>query len=984
MSCFFTRASLRPGSSASGLRIDKSSITASSIDMGDGNITSVGDPHDEGDAATKRYVDSIVDVRFAGLQVQLSGTAWTDVLNLRAGSYYVAVWSSSLPGAPTAAFLISRASDYVDSYATRLTAGPGVDTREMLEMRWPAGRALQLSKSGPGYDGTYIVDFGTKNLSTVTAPPEIPSDTATKDYVDHAIESRMNASFGGTVVDLQGTEYVMLDNLRPGSYIIAVSPLDVTNDGAPTATFVLSKSSVYDEAAVCRITGPPGHVTGERLELTWPSASLPRLRKDGPGYDGTYLVNLGLRNTASLPPPILPSDAATRDYVDYAIADRMKAQFGGVVVDLQGADAVAVCAPLRYGAYFVTVSPAVSGGPADAFVIGKGSSTENAVGQRLLGGRGVDTGETLELSWPAGTSMMLRKTLPFHDGAYVVDYNARNVTTTPAPVIPSDTATAEYVDAAVAALRAEKYAGINVELQGDAFTEVIASQPGCYLVCVSCCSNNTEEEGAPTACFVLAKNRSSEAGVVSRLVSLAATIDGAPTTEQLEMDWPANGCMRLRKTGPLFDGMFIVDFSLRNPCATTTAAAVNNPASDQIATRAYVADYVGARLGVKYGGEVVVLTGTSFARLVSDAASKEGARYIAISALVAGGPSAAFVVSKSDLETDGSITRIVDAPGSNGTGERLELSWPSGSALCVRKTGEAHDGRYLVDFNLRDFSSAANTSSTSSSLPPPPWPSTPTIDEMISDAVNRAMDKRFNGVTVSLTATEPVTALCLPPGSYFIAVSPCNSNGGGPSATFAASRTNKCDSMMIATLTSVRGAETGEAIVLSWGNDGRLIVSKTGSDHDGEYNVCVNAGGTPAPMSLSAPAPTSIIDAAITAAKNAVKEMLAATYPISPMSSTVELVGTKPSQVDILNSSSANLIVVAPNVKTSTGPSAIFAVCATSATDGSASVVRICDRPSSLSGTHIYATWGAPGRGDGLVISKTNDDEDGLYDVRWW
>jgi hypothetical protein len=90
-------------------------------------------------------------------------------------------------------------------------------------------------------------------------------------------------------------------NLLPGSYLITVTP--VTQD-SPTATFSISKSNVYTMGFPVRITGTPGLITGEQLELRWLPGLNIELRKTGPGYDGEYLVDINVNNNLDkLKPP---------------------------------------------------------------------------------------------------------------------------------------------------------------------------------------------------------------------------------------------------------------------------------------------------------------------------------------------------------------------------------------------------------------------------------------------------------------------------------------------------------------------------------------------------------------------------------------------------------------------------------------------------------------------------------------------------------
>ncbi|RKO93702.1 hypothetical protein BDK51DRAFT_30547 [Blyttiomyces helicus] len=165
-------------------------ITTSTLDMNMNNITSVKDPLLPQDAATKLYVDEMIDTLNTDMDAQ--------------------------------------------QLLSQLMGSPGNETLEQLEMRWSPGESLQLRKTGDGYDGEYIVSMDVQNFSVIP-PPKMPDDSATKSYVDLAIREHSQEKSGGILVCLTGTDFVNVANIRPGSYMITVSAVNI--HGAPTSTF---------------------------------------------------------------------------------------------------------------------------------------------------------------------------------------------------------------------------------------------------------------------------------------------------------------------------------------------------------------------------------------------------------------------------------------------------------------------------------------------------------------------------------------------------------------------------------------------------------------------------------------------------------------------------------------------------------------------------------------------------------------------------
>ena len=565
------------GSSARRVLITDSSIMSSSLDMNQRKITSVGTPVRPLDAANKIYVDDTVTKVYEGIETQFSGSAVTltgtepsDIVNMQSGSYFVAV--TPYDDGPTACFAISKASESQVGQVVRLTAHPGQVTLEQLELMWPRNGLLRLRKSGRGYDGRYLVNFNTKNVSSVPAPPVLPTDTATKAYVDE----RLEAKFGGVSIPLHGTAAQNVVNLRLGSYVMTVSPINI--DGAPTATFSISKTSFGHDGVVAVITHCKGLYTPEELVLSWPADGMIALSKSGPGYDGVYLVDLGVKNLSTAPVAALDSDVATVAYVDRQIERKFQNRFGGQLIRLENTQSTPIF-HMRPGAYVICVSSLELNGPCATFSVSKSSKDAEPHIVVLTSCPGRDTGERLQITWPKNSMILLSKTGPFYDGEYIADVPLKNLSVTSQVVVDSDVADKSYVDAALRQFTDNKFTGVPVDLTGTDFSAVVALRNGSYLVNVSA----PHMDGAPTGSYIVSKARVEDTGFVVKL----SECPGHLTQETLEVEWPPSSRLRLRKTGARYDGAYVVDFNLKN------FATVDEPVvPDDVATKAYVDDRV--------------------------------------------------------------------------------------------------------------------------------------------------------------------------------------------------------------------------------------------------------------------------------------------------------------------------------------------------------------------------------------------------------
>lgn len=157
MSVFFEGNAYIDGGKVEDTQIVSSEIRLSSIDMNLQNITSVKDPINTQDAATKKYVDQTVNALGVFIkELVLTGTNYTLISNTYLkGSYSITVNSST--NGPSATFFLSKGRSGQHPHIVRHTCSPGETTRELLELTWAPNSGIFIRKTGVNHNGNYIV-----------------------------------------------------------------------------------------------------------------------------------------------------------------------------------------------------------------------------------------------------------------------------------------------------------------------------------------------------------------------------------------------------------------------------------------------------------------------------------------------------------------------------------------------------------------------------------------------------------------------------------------------------------------------------------------------------------------------------------------------------------------------------------------------------------------------------------------------------------
>jgi hypothetical protein len=148
-----TGRALLEGTLVKGMSIMNSVIQASKLDMAFQNITSLADPKNPSDAATRYFVESSIAQAAKTMTVHLRGEAYTNVAHLPAGSYVITI--SSVNGGPAATFMISKNLSVKEAHVVRASSIPGEGSMEELDLKWAASGPLMLRKTALHYDGCY-------------------------------------------------------------------------------------------------------------------------------------------------------------------------------------------------------------------------------------------------------------------------------------------------------------------------------------------------------------------------------------------------------------------------------------------------------------------------------------------------------------------------------------------------------------------------------------------------------------------------------------------------------------------------------------------------------------------------------------------------------------------------------------------------------------------------------------------------------------
>ena len=129
-------------------------ISQSPLDMNNLPITSVQDPTNPQDSATKNYVDSLGQ----HITVTLSSSNYTFITTTKLKGAVNLMIEAVVSDGPCAIFMASKSKSTKEAHIIRMTSSPGDSiNREQLDIRWSPGSGIELKKTNTGFDGDYLI-----------------------------------------------------------------------------------------------------------------------------------------------------------------------------------------------------------------------------------------------------------------------------------------------------------------------------------------------------------------------------------------------------------------------------------------------------------------------------------------------------------------------------------------------------------------------------------------------------------------------------------------------------------------------------------------------------------------------------------------------------------------------------------------------------------------------------------------------------------
>lgn len=261
----------------------------------------------------------------------------------------------------------------------------------------------------------------------------------------------------------------------------------------------------------------------------------------------------------------------------------------------------------------------------------------------------------------------------------------------------------------------------------------------------------------------------------------------------------------------LFKGRYHLDCNseIRNSSIDMNGGVITSHGTPINGTDVVNKDYVDAAVLAGGGGggcdqpsvsDTITLTSTNW---TTAANVLVGNITITIKNIITNGPSAAFVLCKSEQTRDTSYFRNATCSGLT-TNERLEIRWLSNSPIEVRKTGSNYDGTYKVIYNVDGI------------YTPPMCPAI-CCDTIILLNTNYTpiIELLFGVVTVHVK----------------------NIVSNGPSGSFIVCKSEQVMSPSVIRMGTCSGLTSNERLDIRWDPNSFIEICKTGMNYNGSYSV---------------------------------------------------------------------------------------------------------------------------------------------------
>jgi hypothetical protein len=241
-----------------------------------------------------------------------------------------------------------------------------------------------------------------------------------------------------------------------------------------------------------------------------------------------------------------------------------------------------------------------------------------------------DAEEMIELTWPRTSNLQIPKYRTENDMEYKIDFNLCNFSNEPVQNLSNtndtnDITTFSFIENYIQDKLNVRFGGVTVHLEGDRFTQVCPLKIGSYTINVSPLT-----DGGACASFSVSKSSQFHAAAINRTTQMTGDAD-----EMIELSWPVNSELQIRKNKIQNDMDYKIDFNLCNFSDVPVPLQLTDSA-----TKSYVDEQILLQKNQMLQIELINDTFYNVANLPI------GSYFISISCTFIGGSCCTFLVSK--------------------------------------------------------------------------------------------------------------------------------------------------------------------------------------------------------------------------------------------------------------------------------------------------------------------------------------------------